>query len=78
MYDTNRYMEMNPCIYIYCFAIVHLGAFCIQLGLVQLQLGLILVAICSRRVAIRSLVAIGLCPIAAESDSLQLVPSSCN
>jgi hypothetical protein len=35
-----------------------------------LQMGLILVAICSRRVATRSLVAIGSCPIAAESDSL--------
>jgi hypothetical protein len=35
-----------------------------------LQLGLILVAIYSRRVAIRSLVAVGSCPIATESDSL--------
>jgi hypothetical protein len=42
----------------------------LQLGLVQLQLGLILVAIYSRRVAIRSLVTIGSCPIATESDSL--------
>jgi hypothetical protein len=42
----------------------------LQLGLVQLQLGLILVAIYSRRVATRSLVAIGSCPIAIESDSL--------
>jgi hypothetical protein len=64
-------------IYIYCFAIVRLGAFCIenaptllQLGLVQLQLEFILVAICSRRVATRSLVATGLCPIAMESDFL--------
>jgi hypothetical protein len=48
---------------------VHLGAFShsvlrmhpplLQLDLVQLQLGLILVAICSCRVATRSLVAIG-------------------
>jgi hypothetical protein len=42
----------------------------LQLSLVQLQLGLILVAICSRQVATRSLLAIGLCPIATESDSL--------
>jgi hypothetical protein len=56
---------------------VRLGAFCIenaptllQLGLVQLQLEFILVAICSRRVATRSLVATGLCPIAMESDFL--------
>jgi hypothetical protein len=42
----------------------------LQLGLVRLQPGLILVAICSRRVATRSLDAIGSCPIATESNSL--------
>jgi hypothetical protein len=56
----------DVCVRVYCFAIMHLRAFCIEnastlvaISSCAVAIGLTLVGNCSRRVAIRSLVATG-------------------